>query len=140
MAGELSSQAASRQSGTREGAAVKNLIAFVLIFALAGQSLWAGTADEKHVEKIRNKVSQCMDDGRHVSVETVDHRKFAGTISQAGPDDFVLASSAGTTTIIYSDVKKIKSPMDPHKRGVIASIAVLGGLFGTLIVALTHDR
>ena len=119
---------------------MKNLIAFVLIFALAGQSLWAGTADEKHVEKIRNKVSRCMDDGNHVSVETLDHRKFAGTITQASLDDFVLASSAGTTTISYSDVKKIKSPMDPHKRSVIASIAVLGGLLGTLIVAAAHDR
>lgn len=140
MAGELSNHGASGQSGTREEAAVKNLIAFVLIFALAGQSLWAGTPDEKHVAKIRNKVSQCMDDGRHVSVETQDHRKFAGTIIQAGADDFVLTNAAGTTTLSYSDVKKIKSPMDPHQRSVIAAIGVLGGLFGTLIVAAAHDR
>src|ERR1043165_1082501 len=109
MAGELSSQAAPMQSGPWEEAAVKNLIVFVLIFALAGQSVWAGTADEKHVEKIRNKVSQCMDDGRHVSIETLDHRKFAGTIIQAGADDFVLTNAAGTTTLSYNDVKKIKS-------------------------------
>ena len=119
---------------------MKNLIAFVLIFVLAGQSLRAGTPDEKHVKKIRTKVSQCMDDGRHVSVETLDHNKFAGTITQAGLDDFVLASSVGTTTIDYRNVKKIKSPMDPHTRGVIVSIAVLGGLFGTLIAAAAHDR
>jgi hypothetical protein len=119
---------------------MKNLTALVLVLAMAGQSLWALSPDEKRLEKIRNKVSQCMDDGRHVSVETLDHRKFAGTITQAGLDDFVLASSAGTATISYSDVKKIKSPMDPHKRSVIASIAVLGGLFGTLIVAAAHDR
>jgi hypothetical protein len=140
MAGELSSQPASRQSGTREEAAVKSLIAFVLIFALATQSLCAGTADEKHVEKIRNKVNQCMDDGRHVSVETLDHRKFAGTIIQAGTDDFMLTNAAGTTTLTYADVKKIKSPMDPHKRGAIVSLAVFGGLFGTLIAALANDR
>ena len=41
---------------------MKSLIAFVLIFALAGQSLWAGTPDQKHLEKVRNKVSQSMDD------------------------------------------------------------------------------
>jgi len=119
---------------------VKNLIAFLLIFALAAQSLWAGTADEKHVEKIRNKVSQCMDDGRHMSVETLDHRKFAGTIIQAGTDDFVLTNAAGTTTLSYSDVKKIKSPMDPHKRGAMVSLAVLGGLFGAVIAAAANDR
>jgi hypothetical protein len=119
---------------------VKNLIASVLIFVLAGQSLWAGAPDKKHVEKIRNKVSQCMDDGRHVSVETLDQRKFAGTIIQAGTDDFVLTNAAGTTTLSYSNVKKIKSPMDPHKRGAIVSLAVFGGLFGTLIAALANDR
>jgi hypothetical protein len=140
MAGELPRQPASGQSGTREEAAVKNLIAFVLIFVLAGQSLWAGPPDEKHLKEIRTKVSQCMDDGRHVSIEMLDHRKLAGTIIQSGIDEFVLTNAAGTTTLSYRDVKKIKSPMDPHKRGVIASIAVLGGLFGTLIVALAHDR
>lgn len=119
---------------------MKNLTTFVLVLAMAGQSLWASGPDEKRLEKIRNKVSQCMDDGRHVSVETLDHRKFAGTITQAGLDDFVLASGTGTTTINYSDVRKLKSPMDPHKRSVIAAIGVLGGLFGTLIVAAAHDR
>lgn len=119
---------------------MKNLTSFVLVFAMAGQSLWASGPDEKHLAKIRNKVSECMDDGRHVAVETLDHRKFAGTITQASLDDFVLASSAGTTTISYSDVKKIKAPMDPQKRSVIVSLAVLGGLFGTLIAAAAHDR
>ena len=119
---------------------MKNLIAFVLIFALAGQSLWAGAPDEKHVQKIRAKVSQCMDDGRHVSVETLDNRKFAGTIIQAGTDDFVLTNAAGTTTLSYNDVRKIKSPMDPRKRSAIVTLAVLGGLFGTVIAAAANDR
>ena len=119
---------------------MKTLIAFVLMFALAGQSLWAGTPDEKHLERVRNKVSQFMDDGRHVSVETFDHRKFAGTIVQAGTDDFVLTNAAGATMLSYSDVKKIKSPMDPRTRGAIVSLAVLGGLFGTVIAAVANDR
>lgn len=119
---------------------MKNLIVVVMIFALAGQSLWAGTPDEKHLEKIRNKVSQCMDDGRHVSVEMLDHRKFAGTIIQAGTNDFLLTNAAGNTTLSYNDVKKIKSPMDPRKKSAIVSLAVLGGLFGTLIAAAANDR
>lgn len=119
---------------------MKHLIAVALLFALAGQPLWAATPDQKHLEKVRDKVSQCLESGRHVSIETYDGRKFAGTISQAGADDFVLASVAGSTMFLYSDVKKIKSPMDPHKRGVIVSIAVLGGLLGTTLVAAAHDR
>jgi len=119
---------------------MKNLIAFVLMFALAGQALWAGTPNEKHLEKVRNKVSQSMDDGRHVSVETLDHRKFAGTIIQAGTDDFVLSNTAGATRLSYSDVKKIKSPMDPRTRSAIVSLGVLGGLFGTAIAAAASDR
>ena len=119
---------------------MKNLIAFVLIFTLTGQSLWAGAPDEKHVEKIRARVSQCMDDGRHVSVETMDHRKFAGTIIQAGTDDFVLTNAAGTTTLSYNEVRKIKSPMNPRKLSAIVTLAVLGGLFGTVIAAAAHDQ
>lgn len=30
--------------------------------------------------------------------------------------------------------------MDAHKRGVIVSLAVLGGLFGTLIAAAANDK
>jgi hypothetical protein len=123
-----------------EEATVKSLITFVLIFALAGQSLWASAPDQKKVEKIRNKVGRYLDDGRHVSVETTDQRKFAGTITQAGLDDFVLTNASGAVTLHYSDVKKIKAPMDARERSVIVSLAVLGGLFGTLIVAAANDR
>ncbi|HYL93277.1 MAG TPA: hypothetical protein VEW69_08985 [Alphaproteobacteria bacterium] len=119
---------------------MKHLIAFVVTFALAGQSLWAATPDQKHLENVRKKVSQCLDSGRRVSIETYDNRKFAGDISQAGAEDFVLASIAGSTTLRYSDVKKIKSPMDPHKRGVIVTLAVLGGLLAGTLAAAVNDR
>jgi len=124
----------------REETALKTAIAFALTFVLASQSLWAGAPDQKHVEKIREKVSQHLDDGRHVSVETYDNRKVGGTISQAAPDDFVLMNAGGPMTLRYSEVKKIKAPMDPQKRGIFVSLAVLGGLFGTIIAAATHDR
>jgi hypothetical protein len=119
---------------------VKSLIAFALIFALAGQSLWAGAPDQKHVEKIHKKVNQYLDDGRHVTVETYDDRRLAGTITQAQADDFVLINAAGTITLRYKEVKSIKAPMDPQKRGLIVSIAVLGALFGTLIAAAAKDQ
>jgi len=119
---------------------MKKLIAFMLMFALAGETLCARTPNEKHLEKVRNKVNQSMDDGRHVSVETLDHRKFAGTIIQAGTDDFVLSNAAGATRLSYSEVKKVKSPMDSRTRSAIVSLAVLGGLFGTVIAAAANDR
>jgi hypothetical protein len=119
---------------------MKHLLALFLVFTLGTQSLWATGQDAKHAAKIREKVSQYMDDGRHVSVETTDSRKFAGTIVKAGPDDFVLTNASGQVAFNYSDVKKIKAPMDQHTRGVIVTLAVLGGLFGTLIAAAANDR
>jgi hypothetical protein len=116
------------------------LLASLLIFTVAGQSLWAAAPDQKHIEKIRNKVSQCIDDGRHVSVETYDNHKVAGTIIRATQDDFVLINADSTVTLNYSDVKKIKSPMDPRRHSAIVALAVLGGLFGTLLVAAANDR
>jgi len=126
--------------GVREEATVKAAITFALIFALAVPSLWAAAPDQKHVEKIRKKASQYLEDGRHVSVETYDQRKLAGTISQAGTDDFVLINAGHPVTLRYSEVKNIKAPMDPQKRGLIVSIAVLGALFGTLLAAAAHDQ
>jgi hypothetical protein len=43
-------------------------------------------------------------------------------------------------TFNYSEVKKIKAPMDQHTRGVIVTLAVLGGLFGIGIAAAANDR
>jgi hypothetical protein len=119
---------------------MKHLLAVFLIFTLGTQSLWAAGQDAKHAAKIREKVSQYLDDGRHVSVETTDSRKFAGTIVNAGPDDFVLTNAAGQVTLNYSEVKKIKAPMDTHTRGVIVTLAVLGGLFGAVAAGLANDR
>ena len=119
---------------------MKHLLAVFLIFTVGTQSLWAAGQDAKHVAKIREKVSQYLDDGRHVSVETMDSHKFAGTIVKAGPDDFVLTNASGEMTFNYTDVKKIKAPMDPHKRGVIITAVVLGGLFGLLAAAAANDK
>jgi hypothetical protein len=119
---------------------MKHLLAVFLIFTLGTQSLLAAGQDAKHIAKVREKVSQYLDDGRHVSVETMDSRKFAGTIVKAGPDDFMLTNASGQMTFNYSDVKKIKAPMDAHKRSVIVTAAVLGGLFGTLLVAAANDK
>ena len=119
---------------------MKTLLTAILIFALAGQSLWATVPDQKHVEKIKNQAARYLDSGNHVSVQTYDNQQFGGTITQANPDGFVLTNAAGSTTLSYSDVKKIKSPMNPHKRSALVSAAVLAGLFGLVFGALLSDK
>jgi len=119
---------------------MKTAVAVVLMFVLVGQSLWAGVPDQKHEAKIRKRVSQYLEDGRRVSVETYDDRKLAGVISQAAPDDFVLINAGRLVTLRYGEVRKIKAPMDPQKRSIIATMAVLGGLFGTLLYVAAHDQ
>ena len=119
---------------------MKHLLAVCLIFSLGTQALWAAGQDAKQAAKVRERVSHYLDDGRRVSVETMDKRKFAGTIVKAGPDDFVLTNASGEITFNYTDVKKIKAPMDPHQRGTIVALAVLGGLFGVLTAAAANDK
>jgi hypothetical protein len=119
---------------------MKNLIAVILVFALAGQPLRASVPDQKHVEKIKSQAARYLDSGNHVSVETYDNHQFGGTITQATPDSFVLTNAAGSTTLSYSDVKKIKSPMNPHKRSAIIGAAIMAGLFGLLFGALATDK
>jgi hypothetical protein len=119
---------------------MKNLIAVILVFTLAGQSLWACAPDQKHVGKIRSQAAKYLDSGKHVSVETYDNHQFGGTITQTNQDGFVLTNAAGSTTLSYSDVKKIKSPMNPHKRSALVGMAVLAGLFGLVFGALLSDK
>ena|ERR1041385_928762 len=119
---------------------MKNKIAVLLLFAVAGQSLWAGVPDQKHVEKIKSQAARYLDSGNHVSVETYDNHQFGGTITQTTPEGLVLTSAAGSTTLSYSDIKKIKSPMNPHKRSAIIGAAIMAGLFGLLFGALASDK
>ena len=119
---------------------MKNLIAVILVFTLAGQSLWANVPDPKHVDKIKIQAAKYLDSGNHVSVETYDHHQFGGTITQTTPDGLVLTNAAGSTTLSYNDVKKIKSPMNQHKKGAIVGAAIMAGLFGLLFGALASDK
>src|SRR5689334_16631271 len=116
------------------------LIASLLIFALAGQSLWGETPDHKHIEKIRHKVSQCIDDGRHVSVETYDNHKVAGTIIRAAQEDFVLINADSTVPHLLGLVKKISSPRDQRSRSALLALVVLRRLMGPPLAAAANDR
>jgi len=119
---------------------MKTLIAIFLVFALASQALWAKAPDQKHVEKIKGQATKYLNSGSHVSVETYDKHQLGGTITETTSEAFVLTNAAGSATLSYADVKKIKSPMDPRKRSALVGAAVLAGLFGLVFGALLSDK
>ena len=118
---------------------MRDLVALVLALTLAGQSLWAAP-DAKHVENVRSKVIACRDKGTAVTIETYDGRKLAGNITRAALDDFDLSSAGGPLTLAYSDVKKVKAPMDRRTRSFLVTGIVLAALLGGTAAALATDK
>lgn len=119
---------------------MKPLIACLLVLAISSQAFAGSGPDQKHIEKIQNKVGQYLESGRKVSVETYDRHKMWGSIAEAGPDSFVLMVANTPTTMKYADIKKIKAPMSRGTRERIVSAIVLGGLLGLIFVAGSQDR
>jgi 3-keto-L-gulonate-6-phosphate decarboxylase len=116
---------------------MKKQIASLLILLLMASPLYASPqSGQKHIETIKKKVASCLEDSRHIVIETYDDRKLQGSIREAGPDSFVLSFQATSTTLNYADVKKIKwkSPMAKEVKAVIGAVAITGGLL--LAVAL----
>jgi hypothetical protein len=119
---------------------MKQLIALLLIFGIACPSVYAmPSPDQKHIDKIKKKVSSCLEKGSRVSVETFDNRKLQGSISEADVDTFVLTNESRSATLAYDEIKKIKSPLDRHTKGAIIAAIVLGGLFGLTAIGLSQD-
>jgi len=123
-------------------AAMKQFLAYVLIFTLTCPSLWAQQQpSQKHIESIKKKVAKCIDKQRAVSIETYDGRHLQGAIGEANPDGFVLSFEQQKTTLAYGDVKKIKwhSELSKQGKGVLATAIVLGGLLA-LVIAVAGAR
>ena len=119
---------------------MKRIAAFLLILGISCSACFAGSGpDQKHIDKIRKQVSKLMDRGAMVTVETYDQHKLWGAINEAGPDTFVLTVADKPATLHYSDVRKIKAPMDVATKRRIVMAAVLGGLLGLTTVVLSHD-
>ncbi len=113
----------------------------MLILVIACPHAFAGAGpDQKHIDKIKKKVSSYIERDLRVSVETFDDRKLHGSISEAGPETFVLTNESRSTTLGYAEVKKIKAPLDPRTKKAIITAIVLGGLFGGLFGLLSQDR
>jgi hypothetical protein len=120
---------------------MREFIALLLALGIGGPACFAGSGpDQKHVEKIKKQVSKSLENGRAVSVETYDQHKMSGAIVEADPDTFVLTVAGRPTSILYTNVKMIKAPMDPHTRHQIIVLLATVGFFAFLLVELSHDR
>jgi hypothetical protein len=116
-------------------------MALILILITVCPTLFAGTGpDPKHTEEIKKKVGHYVEREARVSLETYDARKLQGSISEAGPETFVLSNEGRSTTLSYADVKKIKAPMSRRTKQAIVTAIVLGGLFGLVGGALSTDK
>jgi len=116
---------------------MRRLIVSVLVIAfITSAAFGSSTPDQKHIEKIRKKVASCVENSRHVSIETYDRRELQGSISEANSDTFVLSFHNNSTTLNYADVKTIKWPSALSKaaKTVIAVTAVTGGLFLAVVL------
>jgi len=116
---------------------MKKTLICLLLFALISAPAWASPApDAKHIDSIRKKVASCVDHQRRVVVETYDDRRMLGLITEARADDFVLSSAGHTTTLSYSDVKKVKwpSPLTKEAWAAIGAAAIAGALYGLVVL------
>lgn len=120
---------------------MKTFIACLLVLGIGcSQALAWNGPDQKHIDKIQKQVSRYLEKGSMVSVETYDQHKMWGAIAEAGPDAFVLIVANIPTTLKYTDIKKIKAPMDRGKRARIVTAIVVGGLLGLTLIAAAQDR
>lgn len=110
---------------------MRKLIATLLVCVFVTPPPCAGQApDHKHVETVKKKVASCLENSRHLFIETYDDRKLQGLIGEAGPESFVLSFGGKSTTLNYADVKKIKWPsaMSKAAKTAILATTVVGGL------------
>jgi len=110
---------------------LKKSIAGLLVFALLASGVCASqTPDRKHTDAIRKKVSSCLENSRHVAVQTYDGRQLQGSVSEAGPEFFALTFQGNSTALNYTDVKSIKwpSPISKPVKDIILATSITAGL------------
>ncbi|MBO0910374.1 MAG: hypothetical protein J2P13_01165 [Acidobacteria bacterium] len=125
---------------------VKNIIACMLVVALASCRMWADPgADQAHADAVKKKVVHRLDDQRRVVLETYDNRRLQGFIAEAGADNFVLSYSGQATTLLYRDVRTIKwqseAAREVARQGkVLASVAITTAVLVGLLFLLEGAR
>lgn len=111
----------------------KLFTSFLVFMFLCSQLSAAPGPDQKHIDKIKRKVADCVENSRRVTIETYDDRLLQGSITEAGPNTFVLASAGRSTTLEYSGVKNIKWSSRHAKTGIVVAVG-LGVLVGLVLL------
>ena len=110
---------------------MKKTVAGLLVFVMLASGASASqTPDQKHIEAIKKKVASCVENSRHVTVQTFEGRELQGSIREAGADSFVLSFHGNSTNLQYVEVKKIEWPSSLSKglKTALLVVGVLGGL------------
>src|SRR3974377_375593 len=105
---------------------MNKLIALAVVFTLFASQLAASPGpDQKHIETIKKRVLNALENSRHVIIETYDDRILQGEIGEASTDTFNLEFQK-STTLAYADVRKIKwhSPMPREVKTILIATAV----------------
>ncbi len=121
---------------------MRKLVSVGVVLALMSAQLMADPAtDARHAQKIRIKADQALEHHRVVTVETADHRRLQGLVSETQPDHFVLIFEGRTTTLTYAEVERITWPQHMPRPVVAAltGLAVAGVLYGVVHLLLARN-
>jgi len=122
---------------------MKKLVSCLLVVALTCPALRAAPGpDEKHIDSIHKRIAESITHHRIVVIDTYDHRRLQGSVSEAQADGFVLANQGRSTTLMYVQVERVtwstRFPREVTATIVAAAVAgllyelvrLLGGLRG----------
>jgi len=116
---------------------MERVVASLLVFALFATTLRASPGpDQKHIDNIKKKVASCLENSRHVTIETYDDRKLQGLVSEAESDSFVLVFQGKSTTLNYADVRKVKWPsrVSREVKTIVIATAVTAAVFVAVVL------
>jgi hypothetical protein len=87
------------------------------------------------------RANYALDHVRFVAVETADHRRFHGLVSETQADGFVLLLESRTTTSTYAEVEHItwQHHMPRPVVAVLAGAAVAGALYALVHLLLAKN-
>jgi hypothetical protein len=123
---------------------MKELVSCLLVFTLMCPALWSDPVpNQKHIDHIQKKISESITQHRIVVIDTYDHRRLQGLVSEADADGFVLAIQGTSTTLKYAQVEKVGwSPRVVSTVGNAAKFGIVAGVVTIAVLLLVigiHD-
>ena len=114
---------------------MRRLVSCLLVFALTCPALWSDTVpNQKHIDHIQKKISQSISQHLTVVIDTYDHRRLQGLVSEADADGFVLVIEGRSTTLKYAQVEKVGWSAQVVSR--MGKAAIFGAVAGVVTIAV----